>query len=189
VRLNPTVRSPGSDPLAIWKAAARYGLSLSVLGGPPASLATDEFAQLIQTIPQTPIVLEHQAGDYNVGESSAGYSNDYASIDDVKKAFALSRFPNVYVMIGGLAEFAKPALPTTRPLPYAQPIPPIIDLAYDAFGPSRMMWGSDFPASARREGYLNSLREAMDYLSTKPIEERAQIFGGTGRAVFPIKSA
>lgn len=177
VRLDPAVRTAGPDPYAVWKGAAAAGLSISVFGGTVASLLTDAFAQVIQMIPQTPLVLEHQAGDYN----------NFASLDDVKKAFALARFPNTYIMIGGLGEFSRRANPVTRPLPFVQPIPPVIDLAYDAFGPQRMMWGSDFPASAPREGYTHALEWTMDYLSSKSIEDRAWIFGRTGRQVFPVK--
>jgi L-fuconolactonase len=177
VRLDPGVRTAGPDPYAVWKGAAAAGLSISVFGGTVTSLLTDEFAQIIQLIPQTKIVLEHQAGDYN----------NFAAVDDVKKAFALSRFPNTFIMIGGLGEFSRRANPVTRPLPFVQPIPPVLDMAYDAFGPQRMMWGSDFPASAPREGYRHALEWTMDYLSTKSIEDREWMFGRTGRAVFPVK--
>jgi L-fuconolactonase len=178
VRLDPGVRTAGGDPFAVWKGAADAGLSISVFGGTVTSLLTDEFAQIVALLPQTSFVLEHQAGDYN----------NFAALDDVKKAFALSRFPNTYIMIGGLGEFSRRANPVTRPLPFVQPIPPVIDMAYDAFGPQRMMWGSDFPASAPREGYSHSLEWTMDYLSTKSIEDRTWIFGRTGRQVFPVKA-
>ncbi len=177
VRLDPGVRTAGSDPYAVWKGAAAAGLSISVFGGSVASLLTDDFAKIVAMFPQTPMVLEHQAGDYN----------NFAALDDVKKAFALSRFPNTYIMIGGLGEFSRRANPVTRPLPFVQPIPPVIDLAFDAFGPQRMMWGSDFPASAPREGYAHSLEWTMDYLGAKSINDREYIFGKTGRTVFPVK--
>lgn len=178
VRLDPGVRTAGSDPYAVWKGAAAAGLSISVFGGSVKSLLTEEFAKIVDMLPQTPFVLEHQAGDYN----------NFAPTDDVKAAFALSRYPNTYIMIGGLGEFSRRANPVTRPLPFVQPIPPVIDLAYDAFGAKRMMWGSDFPASAPREGYYHSLQWTMDYLSTKSITDREWIFGRTGRTVFPVKS-
>ena len=177
VRLDPAVRTAGPDPLAVWKAAGQFGMSISVFGGTVASLITDDFARVIQTIPQTPIVLEHQAGDYN----------NFASADDVKKAFALSRFPNTYVMIGGLGEFSRRAAPVTRPLPFVMPIPPVLDMAYDAFGAHRMLWGSDFPASAPREGYYHALTWTMDYLKNKSVDDRAWIFGKTARQLFPMK--
>jgi predicted TIM-barrel fold metal-dependent hydrolase len=61
-------------------------------------------------------------------------------------------------------------------------------MIYAAFGPQRMLWGSDFPVSASREGYLHALTWAIDHLSDTSVDDRAWIFGRTGRAVFPIKA-
>src|SRR5437763_16159730 len=44
VRLNAPIRSPGSDPLAIWRAAERLGLSISS-GGTASGFASDDFAR------------------------------------------------------------------------------------------------------------------------------------------------
>ena len=35
----------------------------------------------------------------------------------------------------------------------------------EAFGPRRIMWGSDYPPVSSREGYLNSLRTPQEYLA------------------------
>ncbi len=40
VRINAAVRSPGDDPFAIWKAAARLGLSITS-GGQSADFASE----------------------------------------------------------------------------------------------------------------------------------------------------
>jgi L-fuconolactonase len=174
LRISPMARSPGNDPYAIWKAAANFGLSISTYSN-VGDLLTDDFARVVQTIPGTPIVLEHSGGAYGS-----------APIDDLKKAYKLARFPNVYIMIGGLGEFAKRATPITKPFPFVNPIPRVIDMAYDAFGPRRMMWGSDFPASARREGFGNALRFTMEYLSGKSLDDLVWIFGRTASKVFPV---
>ena len=42
-------------------------------------------------------------------------------------------------------------------------VPPLFEMARDAFGVKRMMWGSDFPPSAAREGYANTLRGVMNH--------------------------
>jgi L-fuconolactonase len=178
-RIRPGTRSPGDDPLAIWKAAAACGLSISVFGGTIDALLTADFERILRAIPDTPVVLEHQAGYYL--ETSG-----FVPLDDLKKAFALARYPNTYVMIGGLGEFTPRATPVTRPLPLAQPVPPVLELAYDAFGPQRMMWGSDFPVCASREGYAHALTWTSDHLRATSVDDRAWIFGRTGRRVFPI---
>jgi L-fuconolactonase len=181
VRIRPATRSPGDDPFAIWKAAAACGLSISVFGGTIEPLLTADFERILRAIPDTPVVLEHQAGYYL--ETSGA-----VPLDELKRAFALARFPNTYVMIGGLGEFTPRATPVTRPLPFVRPIPPILELAYDAFGPQRMMWGSDFPVAASREGYAHALAWPIEHLSGKSADDLAWIFGRTGRRVFPIRA-
>jgi L-fuconolactonase len=57
-------------------------------------------------------------------------------------------------------------------------------MAYEAFGPNRMMWGSDYPPVSGREGYGNALRFTMDQLAAKGPDARALIFGDVARRVF-----
>src|SRR5687767_9593388 len=58
VRFQPTVRSAGDDPLLIWRTAARLGLPVSCVGGSD-SFASDEFAALVEALPDLKIVIEH----------------------------------------------------------------------------------------------------------------------------------
>ena len=51
----------------------------------------------------------------------------------------------------------------------------------------RLMWGSDYPPAAGREGYGNTLRLPMAQLEKRTEEERAAIFGGTALKVFPLR--
>ncbi len=180
-RIRPQMRSPGPDPFAIWKAAADAGLSITSFGGTIAAFLSDDFRRIVQMFPETPVVLEHQAGFYLE-------TNGPATLDELKAVMALARFPNTYIMIGGLGEFTPRTTPVTRPLPFARPFPPVLEMAYDAFGPQRMMWGSDFPPVGVREGYLNSLRWTVDALASKSNDDLAWIFGRTGRRVFPIRA-
>jgi len=176
VRLTPRTRSPGADPLAIWRAAARLGLPVSC-GGSSADFASDEFARLVEALPETTIVLEHLAG-ISRPETSA------ASAELRRKAFELARFPNVSIKVPGLGEFCTRALPVRSPFPFEEPIPPYLDLAYDHFGPGRMMWGSDFPPVAGREGYGRALRLPMEQLAGRSAADRELIFGGVAHTVF-----
>jgi L-fuconolactonase len=79
-------------------------------------------------------------------------------------------------------------MPVAEPFPFETPIPPLLELAYVAFGPDRMMWGSDFPPVSGREGYANALRFTLDQLAARSEADRARIFGGTALAVFPIRA-
>lgn len=189
VRLAADARSPSDDPLAIWRAAERLGLAVSCQPSGDA-LATDEFARLVQDLPRLPIVLEHLAGQRRVtarGQTAERAGDGWRGDTTIEKVLALARFPNVYVKIPGLGEFCERAMPVTEPFPFVQPIPPLLGMFYDAFGPSRLMWGSDFPPAAMREGYGNALRLPMQQFADKSEEDRAAIFGGCALGVFKFR--
>jgi len=86
---------------------------------------------------------------------------------------------------GGLGEFC------IRPARLAaafgfEEILPLMDLAYDAFGPRRMMYGSDYPPVGRREGYRNSLQGVLELPIWKSQEEKDWAFGQAAVAAFKL---
>ena len=177
VRFQAAARSPGDDPYAIWRAAAGFGLSVSC-GGGAADFASDSFASLIAALPNLRLVVEHLG--------SVNHPVDGGTEGMRRKVFGLARFPNVSMKIHGLGEFSRRALPVAEPFPFETPIPPLFDAVYDAFGPTRLMWGSDFPPVSGREGYTNALRFSMERFAGRSEADRAAIFGGTALSVFPV---
>jgi len=179
VRIGAPTRSPGDDPALIWKAAARLGLSITT-GGRSANFTDPAFAQIVEAIPEVPVVIEHLGSTDNPNDDPVG-------VDVFAQIFSLSRYPNTYIKIHGLGEFTKRTpTPATGGFPFDRPIPPLLDMAYEAFGPQRMMWGSDYPLVNAREGYQMALRLTMDELKSKSDEDRAWIFGKTAMKVFPV---
>ena len=179
VRLRATTRSPGDDPLAIWRAAERLGLAVSC-AGESDEFASQEFARLVEALPGLTIVIEH-LGAANRPDQGA------AEEEARRRVFALARYPNLYLKVPGLGEFRRRALPVTEPFPFERPLPPLLDLAYQSFGPRRLMWGSDYPPVSGREGYRNALQLVMDEFAGKGEEERRLIFGETALSVFPLR--
>jgi L-fuconolactonase len=176
VRLGADLRSPGDDPLTIWRTAERLGLAISLYrNGTDPELV----AELATALPNLRIVLEHYTGR----ASSAAEQQFRPSVA------RLARFANVFVKVTGLGEFAQRALPVTYPFPFERPIPSNLEDAYAAFGPRRMMWGSDFPPVANREGYANALRLCREQFAERPQAEQDQIFGDVALAVFGARSA
>jgi L-fuconolactonase len=57
VRLSPTTRSPGSDPLAIWRQAAELGIPVSCLGSADG-FTSPLFEQVVKEFPGLTII-EH----------------------------------------------------------------------------------------------------------------------------------
>lgn len=177
VRLAATARSSGDDALAIWRTAAELELSVSC-GGATSDFLAEEFARLVQAVPTLRIVLEHLGGANHPGRERW---------EDRGRVFGLARFPNVYVKVHGLGEFCRRRVPVIEPFPFETPVPPLLELAYEAFGPRRMMWGSDYPPVSAREGYRNALRWTLERLAGKGQEATACIFGEVALAVFPVR--
>ena len=178
VRLRPSTRSPGSDPLVLWRTAAELGLPVSCGSGClNTEFASNEFAQLIESLPDLNVILEHM-GSINQPDSEG------PPYPLRQKVLSLARFPNVHVKIHGLGEFCSRVMPVKEPFPFEEPIPPLLDMVYGAFGAERMMWGSDFPPVSTREGYGGALRFTMDRFAAKSDEERSLIFGGVAMRLF-----
>jgi L-fuconolactonase len=179
VRLRMFNRSPGKDPLAIWRTAEQLGLSVDC-GGSAILFGSEEFARLVESLPDLTIAVEH------LGANARPDANDEERTARLR-ALELARFPNVYLKIGGLSEFCPRAQPPKGPFPFAEPIPPLLEQAYEAFGPRRMMWGSNFPLVLGKEGYRKSLHLTMQRFESKSQEERDLIFGQVALSVFPVQ--
>jgi len=178
LRLRPDARSPGDDPLAIWRAAERHGLVISC-GGPSAQFVSPAFADLVSSVPTLPIVLEHLAGW--VRPDCDRKPETWTAL------LALARFPNITVKIPALGQLI--ARPVGQPLPASGPVldpaggAPLIE-RLDAFGPDRLMWGSDFPVVSSREGYANALAWTRDVFEQHRPANVAAIFGGNAGRIF-----
>jgi L-fuconolactonase len=180
VRLQAAARSPGDDPLAIWRAVGKAGVAVSCFGS-ATEFAAAAFAELIEALPDLPIVVEHLG--------SLGQRRTDPLPGAVADAvFALARFPNVTMKVTGLGEFSRRAMPVTEPSPFVEPVPDLLERALAAFGANRLMWGSDYPPVSSREGYRNALnwpRERLAHLTSGDLDA---IFGGTALRVFPVRT-
>jgi L-fuconolactonase len=127
-----------------------------------------------------PIVIEH-LGLGKMGRDTLPTGETYP------KLLALSKYPNTYIQVGGLGEFCVRPFPFRQPFPFND-IPPFIKMAFDAFGPSRMVWGSNFPGCSQNEGYGNTIHYVEEYLSTFCTEQDKQwIWGKTALSLFKFQ--
>ena len=173
VRLSPTVRSPGSDPLAIWRRAAELDIVVSSLGS-VEEFASAGFENVIKELLNLNIIIEHLGG---AGSDMAPH------YDTFRRVLALSQYPNTFMKVPGLGEICRRPMPFIQPMPFAE-IPPLIEMAIDAFGARRLMWGSDFPPVAAREGYRNALRFPMEHVNFKSDEDKDWVFGKTAATLW-----
>jgi L-fuconolactonase len=173
VRLGPTVRSPGSEPLLIWRKAAELGIPVSSFGSPD-EFTSRQFEHVLTELPNLPIIIEH------LGRIGRDEVPPYPTF---RKILALARYPNAYIKVHGLGEICPRPMPFPEPMRF-ESIPPFMEMAYEAFGANRMLWGSDFPPVAAREGYRNSLQWPMDHIPFRSDADKEWIFGRTALSLF-----
>ena len=188
IRLNPTQRSPGSDPLAIWRKADELGLVVSCMGGVDET-ASDDFSELVAALPGLPIILEHMAGGGEGAAFPANGPGPQPPYTTFRKAMELAKFSNVSIKVHGMGEISpRPSVLQTRyGLDFFDSVPPLMEIARDAFGVRRMMWGSDYPPVSGREGYRNALHGAMDSPAFDSQEDREWVMGETALRVFKLE--
>lgn len=126
---------------------------------------------LLQACPDQTVVLDHcgvpdvAAGDWEVWR---------AGID------RLAAFPNLVVKLSGITAYAAPGTATTALLR------PYVDHLLGAFGPERMLWGSDWPVVNLGVGLPEWIAMTGELLAGLSEGERAAIRAGTARRVYGI---
>lgn len=178
VRLEATSRSPGEDSLAIWRCAAELRLAVSCNGN-TADFLDARFQKVLEAFPELPIVIEHLGRDSG---SPAGIEDEASDFDALLQ---LAPYPGLTLRFHGLGEFlhrqarfegkATPLVPARRNR--------LLD-AVSAFGPERMMWGSDYPPVSGREGYRNAFELPRNVLAFLGDDALARLFGGTAASIF-----
>ncbi len=152
VRFAPDGEFVNAVPFDMWRRAGELGLVVSCQGD-PARFAADDFARVMDACPDTQVVIEHLAG---IAAAKSDWEEDY------ERALGLAERGNTTIKVPGLGEVAKRP-PRLLPDFRFEDVPPVFEMAKDAFGVDRMMWGSDFPPAAGREGYGNALRGVMEH--------------------------
>jgi L-fuconolactonase len=141
---------------AFWARSAALGIPLMCYA-PKALPTIADFARRNEGLR---IIVDH-AGRFAQGPK------EEAAWEDVSHLLAMARMPNVAVKVSSLPSF------TAQPYPFPI-LHPYIRAIYDAFGPERMIWGSDVTrlSSTYREN-IRLFSEALDFLSE---EDKARIF-------------
>jgi L-fuconolactonase len=93
----------------------------------------------------------------------------------------LAAMPNVWCKLSGLVTEADWSWWTPAQLR------PYLDAALDAFGPSRVMIGSDWPVCLVAASYRDVIALVTDAIVEYSVDERAQMLGGNARAFWRIE--
>lgn len=95
----------------------------------------------------------------------------------------LAENPNVYCKISGLVTEAD--WKEWRPADFK----PYLDMVFEAFGPNRLMFGSDWPVCLLAAGYAQVVKLVADYTEKLPAADREKIFGLNAAYFYGQRSA
>jgi len=145
-----------------------FGLTYDILIFPRHLPAAIAFAD---RNPELPLVLDH-LGKPPIRD---GRLEPWAS--DLR---ALARRPNVWLKASGLVTEADLACWTESQLGA------YLDVAFEAFGPGRIMYGSDFPVCLLAASYERVHRVLTSYVAALSEPERALVLGDNARSFYRL---
>jgi len=121
------------------------------------------FARFIALYPELRVVIDHGAKPAIAKKA----------FDDWAPAMReIARDPRVHCKMSGLVTEAAPDW-------HQRDVKPYVDLLIHAFGPKRLMWGSDWPVVNLAGGYERWREASRNYLARLNLEEKAAILGET----------
>ena len=139
----------------------RYGLTYDLLLKPPH---IEPATRLVDQFPDQKFVVDHIAKpDIPSGELSPW-------AEDLRE---LARRPNVFCKVSGMVTTADWA--SWTPAQFT----PYLDVVLNAFGPSRLMIGSDWPVCTCAASYQRTMRTTMAWAARLSPDEQADLLGGT----------
>lgn len=147
----------------------QFGLTYDLLIFPrqlPAAI------KLVESFPDQPFVLDHLAKP----PIKTGALSPWR--EQVRE---LAKHPNVQCKVSGLVTEAD--WTGWRPADFR----PYLDVVFEAFGLSRLMYGSDWPVALLAADYAQVFGLARDYLAGRPAAEHEQFFGGTTARFYGIQ--
>ena len=127
--------------------------------------------ELVRRCPETRFVLDH-LGKPPV--AAGGFDPWRAELAE------LARCPNVLCKLSGLITEADPARWSREELR------PYLEHALECFGPERVMYGSDWPVSARTHLYTTWVAILDEVLAGLDPAARERVWRGTARAVYRL---
>lgn len=141
-----------------WSALERLNIPLMAL----AFGRIKQIGALAERHPGLTVIIDH------MGRQSA--LRDDEAFADLDEMLALAKLPNVAIKASSLPCY------TNDPYPFPK-LTPYLKRTFDAFGPDRMMWGSDItrlPCSYRE--CLDHFAQELPFLSD---DDRTRVLGGT----------
>ena len=169
VRISPSgdaagdwFRGPLMPPL--WKRCQELKVPMTVLA--PITRMPD-VVPLMDRTPDLTLVIDHMA-DCPIDEP-----------EQLEKLIALKRYPNVFVKISHTWSISKQPYPWLDAQQYVKRL-------YDAYGPQRLMWATDWPILETWTSYDKALTVVRDEMKFLNAEDKQWMLSKTVEAVWPF---
>jgi L-fuconolactonase len=130
-------------------------------------------AEFVRRFPRQRFVLDHLAKP----PIKSGDIDDWA-----RGMRELASFPNVLAKVSGLVTEANWS--AWKP----EDLRPYLDIAFECFGPSRLMIGSDWPVCSVAGSYTRVVTLVKDYVGKYAAEEREAVLGGNALKFWRLKA-
>jgi predicted TIM-barrel fold metal-dependent hydrolase len=171
VRLSPNataagdwIRGPLMPPL--WKRCSDLKVPMTILA---PIVRMPDVGNLADQFPDLTIVIDHMA-DCPVDKP-----------EELEKLVALKRHPKLFVKISHAWSLSK------QPYPWLDAQEHVKRL-YHAFGPQRLMWGTDWPVSESHTTYDKTLTLVRDDIKFLNADDKSWILSKTVERVWPFDS-
>ena len=137
--------------------------------------------KLVKEFPAQPFVLDHIA--------KPPISKAKSSMEEIAKPElspwrediqALAELPNVYCKLSGMVTEAR-----WRKW-QSEDFHPFLDIVFAAFGPERLMIGSDWPVCTLSGNYTSTMQIVIDFLKQFTAEQQAAVLGANCAAFYGI---
>jgi L-fuconolactonase len=177
----PAAEAGELDTYPLLAELARLGDALWFYGGREQM---ELLTLVLPALPELTVVLNHLGywpGPFEAERGRPRFSAPYGD-ENLAAVTALARFPNVHVLCTGMYAFAE------EPCPYRD-LERVTSSLLDAYGPARLLLGSDSPWISAEPGYTETV-EALDvHLAGLGTSERALVRGGNAARIFGWEDA
>lgn len=171
VRLSPSANTAGDwirGPLMppLWKRCNDLGVPMTVLA--PITRIPD-VEKLIGKYPDLTVVIDHMA-DCPVDQPG-----------ELEKLLALKRYPKVFVKVSHTWSLSKQSYPWSDSQEHVKRL-------HQAFGPQRLMWGTDWPVCLPHATYSQTLTVVRDEMKFLNEDDKSWMLSKTIERVWPFPS-
>jgi len=157
----------------VFDALEQHGLAFDALVRPQH---LEALVELVERHPRLRVVIDHGAKPaIREGASWAGRARWEERLRVLAAAGA-------HVKLSGLLTEARPGAGFDE-------LAPFVELLLEAFGPARVLWGSDWPVVLLAADYERWWRLSLQLLRGLSASEQARVFGGNARDFYRLEAA